>query len=404
MKKKLLFLLSSVAASVALVGTTFAAWLVTDNADPKGVKISPKEIEGTTITYSTMLLEWGQHDGFTSNVENLELGEKRELELGVKSKVSVAGSDVAYSGGDLTVSLVDLTETAKDPSAPNLVDNLTVKVYETRAQSGTTITYSGEISSLALGNGVKTATAHVTTPTSGQEKVLYVVLEVPESVGSAKYNQMLNDVVYLSVDWNKPEAVVPTTTQALYYRSTGAVPTAYLFKKGSSPVVENDGFPGVAMTAYDSANGIYTITADMNAYDYVIFSIGSSQTDDLLIPDIADATPYWTGTAWAAAPAKGEVANAEYYLVGSVNGWLPLADYKLTSPDASGTYSIDLTVPANGLQYKVLETVSNTYYGYSSTEDGTANCSWDNPGDNITIRFNPGKTLDGGYITNSLKA
>ena len=52
MKGKKFLALASIFAGVALVGTTFAAWAVTDNAGTKHIKVSGGKISAdTTTTY-----------------------------------------------------------------------------------------------------------------------------------------------------------------------------------------------------------------------------------------------------------------------------------------------------------------------------------------------------------------
>ena len=395
MKKKLLVLLSSVIAGVGLVGATFAAWAVTDNADPLGIKISPSGISETTDGYSTMVLEWGDKTHFT-NISGLTLDTPQEVTLGVKSTVVAITGDT-QTGGNLSIRLEDYT-TSHVEGAPKLIDNIEVTV------SRMVSTVKTPIAGLALGGTTLTANANIPTPVNGDAETLYFTVQIADGVSSAQYNQMQSDVVYLLVDWNKPTGITEVSTTTVFFKADaeklgGGTPRAYAYKEGTSSLAKNADWPGAVMTSYNSENHIYSIDLEVNKFENIIFSYGDgglNQTADLAIPAPTAGTPLYNGTTWVANSYSQDDSEPVYYLVGNITGWATQEAYKLTSP-----YSIEVTVPEGGLVYKVKEVKSNTWYSYSSTDGDAANCSWDNAGDTIIITFNPAGPT---YITNAKKA
>lgn len=390
--KKLTFLLASVAAGVSLVGATFAAYAISDEADPLGIKISPTEIHESTDGFSTMVLEWGDKASFT-NISNLALDTPQTVSLQVKSTVTLAGSDTTV-GGNLSIKLIDYTESHVQ-GAPQLVDNLEVHVYKG------SVAEANEIDTLELGT-VKEANSNIATAADGTPTTIYFKVGFKSGVSAAQYNQMQNDVVYLFADWGKPTGITEVSTQRIYFKSTGAVPYAYAFKETTSGINKNANWPGVAMEVYNTNEKVYYTDLEIGKFDKVIFSYnGVDQTDDLDVPESTSDLVLYNGTAWAKNTYSKDVVDPEYYLVGTINGWDTVEAYKLTDP-TDGVYSIEIeNVPAD-FEYKIKEVTTNTWYSYSSTDGEAINCSWGTPGDSILIRFSPTKGLEQGtaYITN----
>ena len=390
MKKKLLSIMIPVIAGVGLVGATFAAWAVTDNANPLGIKISPTTISGETTDYSTMTLSWGDTTNFVK-VENLERATKTYRTIEVKSAVTHAGSDTQL-GGNLSVTLEDRTA-SHVAGAPKLIDNIVVKVYSGRTGAGTQESpYVYTPLELTLGGNTLSGAKDIETPANGNAKTIYFEFEIPDSVSAVQYNQMASDVIYLGIDWNKPSDVTAAHVQNIYFKKPAGysgVPYAYAYEQGSDPINQNHAWPGVAMTQYNGS--YYVISIDMDEYDHIIFSDnGANQTADLTIPTMGTTTPYYTGETWAALPHEAEV-ETEYYLAGTFNSWNTTdSNYKMTK--GSTTYTFDLNIPANTkVEYKVVGT-DGVWYQYTSTDGGALNCDWNNDtGSAITVRvtFNP---------------
>lgn len=400
MKGKIGILLCSVAAGLGLVGATFAAWAVTDNANPLGIKISPGTIQESVDGYSTMVLEWGDELQFT-NISNLQLGvaNAQYLHVQVKSTVTAITGDT-QRGGNLSLELQDLTASHVS-GAPLLVNNLVVETYTTKSDANPPV-YSGQLNALTLSGQTVSANADITTPAAGTAQDIWFKVYIPDSVGAVKYNQMTSDLVYFTIDWNKPSTVTPVTTQTLYYKSTSGVPNCYAFKEVGSTVNKNANWPGKQMELHDATNHIYKYTVNMTSFNKVIFSVGANgenQTADLAIPELSAMTPYYNGTTWVAAPAQSEAQNAQYYLLGTWNAWSTEGQTALSNP-TSGVYSVEVTVPAGTkYEWKVREITGDTWYSYSSTENGAENCNWDNTSGSpvtIVIEFSPTKTLNNG--------
>ena len=125
MKGKKLLALVALLAGSAIVGTTFAAWAVTDNADPFGIKISPGSIASDTTEFVT--LSYGERT--YGNVENLAIG---ETQLAAKVNVIADTSEGHSYTGHFDLELTQ--ETVKEEGKKLLRDYLTVDVY--RVQTG----------------------------------------------------------------------------------------------------------------------------------------------------------------------------------------------------------------------------------------------------------------------------
>ena len=67
-KGKIALIVAPILAGLGLVGATLAAWAVTDNANPLGIKITPQE--NSHGDYSTVVLEWGE----TTTFSDLDVG------------------------------------------------------------------------------------------------------------------------------------------------------------------------------------------------------------------------------------------------------------------------------------------------------------------------------------------
>lgn len=404
MKKKLLSILIPVVAGVGLVGATFAAWAVTDNANPLGIKISPTTISGDTTDYSTMVLSWGDTTNFVK-VENLQKGVKTYRSIQVQSEVEHSGNDTAV-GGNLSAYIED--RSTHLAGAPKLIENIVVKVYADKDNSGTPNEFDSGDTLLFTLDGtastpVLTGAADVETDTEGDPKTIFFEIEVPSTVTAIAYNQMASDVIYLGIDWNKPSSVTAAHVQNIYFKKPAGyngVPYAYAYEEGSDPINHNHTWPGVAMTQYNGS--YYVISVDMDEYDHIIFSDnGANQTADLTIPAMGTLTPYYTGTgtSWTALPSDAEV-ETEYYLAGTFNNWATQdSSYKLTKVSAT-QYTYALNIPAHSsVEYKVVGT-DGVWYSYSSTDAGAVNCDWNNNNGEsavtVNITFNPSGST---YVT-----
>lgn len=393
MKKKLLVLLSSVVAGVGLVGATFAAWAITDNADPLGIKISPSAVSESTDGYSTMVLSWGDKTQFT-NIAGLALDETKVVSLEVASKVTAIDSD-HETGGNLVIRLNDYTESHVQ-GAPKLVDNLEVKAYKFVDNVKT------YIDGLVLGGETKEANANIATPVDGSALRIYFEVSIANTVTAPQYSQMQNDVVYLFADWNKPTGITEVTTTTVFFKAAEAklgagTPHVYAYKETSTGINKNAEWPGVEMSIYNTENKVYSIALEAEKFDHVIFSYGASGLDQTADLELDATKPLYDAVAkeWKQNTYQKDVQEPVYYLVGNVNEWDTVNEYKLHD-EGNGTYTFQIEVPEGGLEYKIKDKTNNTWYSYTSTDGNAQNCSWDTAGDTINITFNPaGQT----YVT-----
>ena len=404
MKKKLIFLATSVVAGVSLIGTTFAAFAVSDNAPELPITISPNEIQHTTVTNSTMVLAW--EDSSAIDISNLQLGVQNAqyATVGVKSTIHYGtdNADKAYSGGNLSLAM-----TGSANSGDFLLQNhLVIEVYDVRSDEAP-YTYSRsaglatKLSGLTLSGNTLSANEDIPTNVDGSVLHLYFKVFIPTTsdvtygsigVSEAQYNQMASQTATVKLNWDKPTGVVPATIQRLYFRagSSYEYPHAYAYKQGGD---QNGNWPGedISANVYDAISNIYYYDVDMNLYDHIVFSsyhesTTLKQTADLDIPSMMAETPYFDQNGWRALP---EQLTDGYYVVGTMTDWRPLNGYKMTQN--GNVYSVTFTVPDGGMQYKVVNTGSNEWEWYGVGEDyshaGNNNLEYNQGGDSVTISF-----------------
>ena len=354
MKKSLLFLLVSAAAGAALIGGTFAAWAVTDNADPFSVKITPGTLDvGDT---KSVTLEWGSKE--LINIEQLGMGEEKgPYKVGLKATTS----DASAFTGSLEVKLeTEATGTEK------LIDYLHVNVYDkakTEAEAAVLLTVPDASENYTVKKDI--------VVTSGTVKDVFFYISLDSGISPLVYESIKSDVVTLTVDWNKGSAIEEVTSQTVYFNNSENWSDVYVYAWKSADGAMNAAWPGVKMSQAKGA--VYTAAIDVG-FDKVIFNNGNgAQTDDLALPEVSANTPYYTGSTWVAAPDLS--AESLYYLVGTMNEWQTDAAYLLTEDDSKEgyTYSIkNLNIAANS-DLKIVDPTTNTWYGENSTEGGAPN-------------------------------
>ena len=366
MKKKSLFLLGSAFAAAMLVGGTFAAWAVNDDADPFSVQITPGTLEVDTT--KSVTLEWGEKG--LVNIEGLTVGEEKgPYVLGLKASTS----DGSAFKGNLSATM-HTTETGET----KLIDYLHVKVYEHDDKSGEVLMEIPD----ALSN--YTVNKDITV-TSGVEKKVYFFITLDHE-SSAVYDTIKNQVVTLTVDWNKGSDIEETTATVapVYFNNTASWEHVYAHAWNGTG---STAWPGVEMTATAKA-GIFTVNLD-TAYDHILFHNGSgTQTADL---ELGAVNRYWDGDSWEATPDLSEVV---YHLVGTINEWTPAGDatkmQKLEAAEQGGfMYKKEIITTEANQEIKVVSS-ENTWYAEASTEGNAANFVLGGVG-TYTIYFNPTK-------------
>ncbi len=352
MKGKSLFFLGSVVAAALLVGGTFAAWAVTDNADPFSVTITPEAVE--VGDHKSVTLDWGTKG--LINIESLSIGEEKgPYALGLKATTS----DASAFTGSLSVKLE--TEATGEQK---LIDYLHVNVYDDAEKTHAAL--------LTVPDGSANYTvAKDIVVTSGVEQTVYFFVSLDGGMNPTVYNAIKNDVVTLTVDWNKGSAIEEVTANTLYFKNNSSWENVYAYAWKSSDLSSNAEWPGVKMA---QAKGDIFSAAIGVQFDKIIFNNGTggegNQTADLDIGAVA--TPYYNGSEWVAAPDLS--AEVSYYLVGTFNEWMISEAYKLAADESKEGYTFSIKnvdVPANS-ELKIVSS-ENVWFGENSNENTAPN-------------------------------
>lgn len=381
MKGKVLFLLGSIIAGGALVGGTFAAWAVTDNADPFSVQITPGTLD--IGNDKSVTLDWGTKG--LVNIEGLAMGEEKgPYEVGLRATTN----DASGFTGSLSVTMA-----TSAVAAEKLIDYLHVNVYDTANKANPAL--------LTVPDGESNYTiATDIAVNSGAEKKVYFFISLDAGISPVVYNSIKNDVVTLTVDWNKGSAIEEVTSYTYYFNNESSWENVYAYAWKSSDGSMNAAWPGIQMNRAKGA--IYSLAIGAT-FDKVIFNDGSSnQTDDL---SLAHATPYWDGDSWEAAPDVS--AETVYYLVGTHSDWATSEAVKLVASegtidreapynDFNYTYKIENVAIAAGGELKIVSS-ENEWFAEATKENGAANFVIGEAG-NYDFFFNPEKGDETNYI------
>ena len=381
MKGKIGFLVASLLAGGALVGGTFAAWAVTDNADPFHVQITPGTLD--IGSDKSVTLDWGTKG--LVNIEGLSIGQEMgPYEVGLIATTN----DASGFTGSLSVSLATTAI-----GATKLIDYLHVNVYAAANKDG------GVILTVPDGESNYTVAQDIAV-TSGVEKKVYFFISMDAGISPQTYNAIKEDVVTLTVDWNKGSAIEVVTSYTYYFNNASSWANVYAYAWKTSDGATNAAWPGIQMNQAKGA--IYSLAIGAG-YDKVIFNDGgSNQTADL---DLAHATPYWDGDSWEAAPDVS--AETEYYLVGTFNEWTTGSTYKLVASegvidreepavDFSYTHKIENVALAADSYLKIVSS-ENVWYAENSTDGGAENFHIGLAG-NYDFYFNAAKGDGTNYI------
>ena len=299
--KKPILLGTALVASLGLIGGTFAAFMVSDKADPFGVRITPSVL--AVDTSKKVTLEWGQKG--LADIENLKGGETRgDYAIGLKASQTGLSEQEIEAGytGQFVLSLTDLTQREASYEGAKLSDYLTIKVYD---QPSTVANRE------AVYTGPGTRNVNVEY---GTEKTFYITISMAH-VEKEVMDVIKNDTLYMQVDWNKAEGDQDAAAATTIYASfpTGAIEQKF-------HVFNNDSgtnWPGEAGTLY--SGNIYSYTFDAEYTEMVLtWKMNAqqqdvSQTENITLTGWSDATPYWNGSAWAALP---DASLKDYYLIG----------------------------------------------------------------------------------------
>ena len=382
MKKKSIFLLSSIVAFSALVGATFASWAVTDNADPFNLKVSTGSIEtDTTTKYVTFYYGESQNVG---NVANLTAGTIRKagvLDLRANT------SDGTAINGKLTIAVTDSNGTG-------LAAKLVVKVYEGDLDATDGVIASDTISSATektLTNGT------VTISTTSNAAHLYTLtVSLAANVTPKDLTGLENVVANINVDWahGLADGDVATTT-TLY--ATGFNGDTYVYAwKGAK---QNAAWPGVKMEAA-TRPGYYVaeVSAD---FDHIIFNDGNeAKSGELVIAEeFTDGKNLYNYNSGGTATIETyqEIVTPDYYLIGNEFGNWDTSGQNavhLENPDG-GVYTTTIITHQANSTFKIYDKVNDLWYGEYGTSSGNFTIG---TAGTYTITFNPAPTGDQPYI------
>ena len=388
MKGKKVFLISSLLAALGLVGGTFAAWAVTDNANPFSVKITPGtlDIGGD----KSVTLDWGTKG--LVDIENLEVNkEKGPYEVGLKATTS----DTSSFKGNLSVTL-STTATGE----VKLINYLTVKVYDDAVKTNAALLTVPE------GAGDYEANADITV-TSGVETKVYFFINL-STTASAVYNTIKTQTVTMTVDWNKASDTEIVTARTYYFNKPAeGWASVYAYSWRASDNKTSAAWPGTIMK--QEKGNVYSIAVPDYCDKIIFHNNNGTQTDDLSLPSLdvvapAQPTPYWDGDSWEVKPNLD--AETVYYLVGTFNEWTTGSTCQLQAATGSETiqdvgtfeytYKIEnVNIPA-GAGLKIVSS-ENTWYAETSTDGGAPNMTI-GEANHYDFFFNPAGSVGGRYI------
>jgi len=276
MTKKSILVLSTLLASATLVGATFAAYAITDNALPFGVNITPGQIEEDTSTnYAT--LSWGESTTKRSDISNAVSG--GIYKLGVYSLVSTKN----YTGV-LSVTLTDETP-SRPENQERFIDYLQLYLYDgaTGGVEEGNLPEGDYLLRSAVGATSMVYNSAQGTP-SGKEYSIYI--KVDSSI-TPYIADMDNDIVDISINWDAKATDIDDTSKTVYFSSDWE--NAYIFTWSDKGC--NATYPGKKMTKIginQYGQSVYQGLL-LSAYDKMIFSNGgqgsANQTPDLYVSD-----------------------------------------------------------------------------------------------------------------------
>lgn len=319
MKGKKLLTLLSIFAGAAVVGTTFAAWAVTDNADPFGIKVTP----GSSSEDETKMVTLSYGDQFMAeNVSGLS-AEKAKVAAKVGLKATTAGD--TYTG-KFTMTLEDLSN--KGAGVAKLIDHLRVELYNQDDAGVIAYNDDKEVTTDLTGKtpdgyipteGKVLTYSHSYAVPNGAEKIVYVLVKLEAGLNPAVLDQIHDDHVRITMDWGKGSDADAEASR-IYF--TGTPSTTYYAYAWTATGAKNADWPGVPMAQdADSDPGVFGIDLGTQFTKVIFTDNNGYQTDDLdLTNTIRTDTPCYNGTNWVVKPGKSAL-TADYYVIGSFNSW-----------------------------------------------------------------------------------
>lgn len=386
-KKKKILLLASVGAAFAIVGGTVAAYVITDNANPIGSKISPSEIHDDKT--GSITLEWGANA--IANVENLQVGQTAKVgKVSLKATGNDGTNDITSYTGVLDVKLTDLTVYGDSTPAHKLIDYLEVDVF---AGALDEVPAEGDpIGHIPpAGGGYSTSITASGTP-AGSDYTVFITLS--EDAREC-YTEISSHIVYIQFDWNKnpSDKNIAQTTTVYFDAPADWVAPMHVYAFDSATSAQNSDWPGKEMSTVGKGRYSYELPGNNTSktFDLLVFSDSTGKQTANVALDYTK--PYHVGGAASAedgkyactAQAEEPALLANYYVTGKINGvdqWFTSVGYvdtlKMVDPEGGSTDKGKL----NGLTLKAGDQLcvigkDGTYYHTADggdwfiTEDGT---------------------------------
>lgn len=396
MKKRTKLLVASLGGCMLLVGGTFAAWAVTDNADPFNIRVSTGEIKSDTTNYVT--LEWGNNT--SANIGSLKMNEKR-LAAKIELKANVATKEAFTGKFSYTV------KQSNNVNAENrLIDNLKVSVYEETAVTGNvgeaativenSVSVDMHESEVTVKDSVAAKTGYNNVPVISNNALegthkYNVVVSLGELSDINVYSAISEDIVNIEFDWGIKDGEDVVQSKQYYVKGLGGQAYAYAWKGET----HNAAWPGVKMEAVPGENDVYSISLGLD-YENIIFSTGTwaneeftvtKQTENLTaitntnnlftVNGNAEESGKYNGTWSVFEPS--EVVEDAYYLMGEnlyigtddkgvAVEWNAKDGAKLALTNGVATF--DVYTPGNA-KLKVYGLKEGLWYGENSYADGT---------------------------------
>ena len=331
--KKLNLLLMSVGAAALLAGATFAAWAVTDKADPIGVKVTPGTIEDDDTKYVTM--KWGEATSL-ENVQQIKVAENRKVGI-----IELLTDGHEYTG-NLTVSITSET-TGKQEGEAYLKDYLSVAVYngkkdlekkpgaeETDPATELPTTddrlltleaqYKEEAASRVYTASHEAIGGKYAIPETEKFEGKYYTVFVTLDEGSAPvYEQIKSDVVFLKVDWS-PKSGEEVTSNKVYVTRPAAWTGEDTYAYAWTGSKQNAAWPGVKMNQF--VGEIYSLDIPVE-FENLIFNDGGQgeghETKTISMSEYTPEKPWYdiANDKWEKVPEETEVT---YKLAGKIMG------------------------------------------------------------------------------------
>ena len=277
--KKIALMMSSILASALLVGGTFAAYAVTDGADPIGINVTPGNVDVDDTKYIT--LNWGEGT-YLNNVEEIKPGDVAKI-----GTISLQ-STLNYEGV-LTVELED--ETSSRPEGnKKLIDYLKIYLYNGANTSvpDNELPYGDPLASNTLGQ-YDFAYNHAAGSNAGKEYSIYVEYDAS---GSTYSGQIANDIITIRIDWSAQSGDEVEGSRDIYFASSWN--DCYLYAWSGNGA--NGIYPGVKLTkvGLNEYNQFIYKGILLDTYEKIIFSNGGTafgdKTQDLIIADTIGTT------------------------------------------------------------------------------------------------------------------